>query len=36
MQASIKEEKFDRFDTCWYFGYILSNKYWTEVIFKPF
>ena len=36
MQASIKEEKIDSFDTYWYFGYILSYKYQIEVIIKPF
>ena len=36
MQPSTKEEKFDSFDTFWFFDYILSYKYWIEMILKPF
>ena len=36
MQTSEKEEKFDKFDILWYFGYILSYKHWIEIFLKPF
>ena len=36
MQSSSKEEKFDSFDNFWYFGYILSFKYWIEMILESF
>ena len=36
MQSSTKEREFDRFDTYWYFDYILTYKHQIKMIIKPF